>query len=432
MRALYGGADTGSRPLWGWGVLPLVVGAVPGLGGGMGQGVLQIAVIGAGMGGLAAASLLARQGHRVQLFERFEKARPLGSGLVIQPVGLAVLQALGVAEAARALGAPLQRMLGHAGKARVLDVSYRKGAPGLAMHRAALFDVLWQAKEASGGVSVTTGAEVLAAPFDGDRRLIALADGRSFGPFDLVVDASGIHSALSPLQARPLPYGAVWGHVPWPEASPLPRDQLSQRYDGARRMAGVLPIGCLPGDPTPRAAVFWSLPEAALRLWPQADIGQWRNEVAALWPELAPFLGGITAPDQMTVARYAHGTLRRPFAPGLVFIGDAAHRASPQLGQGANMALLDAMALAVALQTTPLAEALPLYARMRRWHVRTYQAMSVAFTPMYQSSSRILPRLRDHLLAPASRVPPLPRLLTALVSGDMIPPLAGVAFPPAG
>ena len=38
------------------------------------------------------------------------------------------------------------------------------------------------------------------------------------GPFDLVVDAAGAGSALSPLQARPLPYGAVWATVPWPKA----------------------------------------------------------------------------------------------------------------------------------------------------------------------------------------------------------------------
>jgi 2-polyprenyl-6-methoxyphenol hydroxylase-like FAD-dependent oxidoreductase len=94
------------------------------------------------------------------------------------------------------------------------------------------------------------------------------------------------------------------------------------------------------------------------------------------------------------------------------------------------MALLDAMALSLALRQNP-DQALPRYAQMRRWHVRSYQAMSAAFTPMYQSSGWLLPALRDHILAPASRIPPLPRLLTALVSGDMIPPIAGTGFPDA-
>ena len=277
------------------------------------------------------------------------------------------------------------------------------------------------------GLPVTTGAEAVSAPQDGTRRRLLLADGRSLGPFDLIVDASGAGSRLSPLRARPLGYGAIWGTVPWPETD-FPRDQLRQRYRAASRMAGVLPIGCLPGDPTPRAAVFWSMPLDELDRWPQAPMAHWRDGVAALWPQMAPFLETIRENAQMTQARYSHGTLRRPFAPGLVHIGDAAHRASPQLGQGANMALLDAFALAHALRR-PLAEALPDYAAMRRWHVRIYQAMSAAFTPMYQSGSRGLPWLRDLVLAPLSTLPLLRRGLTHLVAGTMIPPLSGTRDP---
>ena len=159
------------------------------------------------------------------------------------------------------------------------------------------------------------------------------------------------------------------------------------------RMAGILPIGRLAGDATPLAAVFWSMPLAELEAWPEASLAGWKAGVTALWPEMAPFLEPIRRNADMTVARYSHGTLGRPHAPGLVHIGDAAHRASPQLGQGANMALLDALALSHALRAG-LNEALPDYAAMRRWHVRIYQGMSAAFTPMYQSGSRSLPVLR--------------------------------------
>jgi 2-polyprenyl-6-methoxyphenol hydroxylase-like FAD-dependent oxidoreductase len=194
-------------------------------------------------------------------------------------------------------------------------------------------------------------------------------------------------------------------------------------------MAGVLPIGRLPGEAIPRAAVFWSLPREALDRWAETDMAAWRAEVAAFWPAMAPFLAPLTSPADMTPARYGHGTLRRPHDRGLVHIGDAAHRASPQLGQGANMALLDAMALAVALQRAPLPQALDDYARMRRRHLWAYQTMSAAFTPMYQSDSRVLPPLRDLLLAPLSRLPGIRHILTALVSGDMLPPLAGTRWP---
>jgi 2-polyprenyl-6-methoxyphenol hydroxylase-like FAD-dependent oxidoreductase len=189
-------------------------------------------------------------------------------------------------------------------------------------------------------------------------------------------------------------------------------------------MAGILPIGRLPGDPTPRAAVFWSLSSAELDAWPARNLADWKTEVVTFWPAMAPFLTGITDKAQLTPARYSHGTLRKPHNGRLVHIGDAAHRASPQLGQGANMALLDAQALALALRL-PLDEALPAYHRSRRWHLGLYQGLSAAFTPQYQSHSRALPLLRDHFLSPLSRLWPLPRILSSLVSGDLIPPIAG-------
>lgn len=390
---------------------------------------LDIAVVGAGIGGLATALLAAADGHNITLFERFEAPRPVGSGLVIQPVGLAVLDLLGLGTQARSLSSPILRMYGDgAGTGRrVLDVSYPTGAPGRAFHRASLFGLLWS-RIAAAGIGVVTSASVAAAPLDRARRHVVLEDGQRFGPFDLVVDASGAGSRLSPLAARILPYGAIWGTVPWPEGTDFARDHLRQRYRRADRMVGVLPIGRLPDDPTPITAVFWSMPTTALARWPEASLNDWKAEATALWPEIAPFLETITRNDQMTPARYAHGTLRRPYAQALVHIGDAAHRASPQLGQGANMALLDALALTLSLRE-PLDEALPDYARMRRWHVFSYQAFSALLTPMYQSDSRFLPRIRDGLLAPMATWPVIRPMLSRLVAGDLLPPLAGERLP---
>ena len=58
---------------------------------------MDIAVVGAGPGGLSTALFLSRAGHRVTIFERFSTPHPVGSGLMLQPTGLAVLDALGCA-----------------------------------------------------------------------------------------------------------------------------------------------------------------------------------------------------------------------------------------------------------------------------------------------------------------------------------------------
>ncbi|MFN4172721.1 MAG: FAD-dependent oxidoreductase [Pseudorhodobacter sp.] len=401
---------------------------------------MKVAIAGAGVGGLALAAMLGRAGHEVALYDQFETARPVGSGLMIQPVGMAVLDRIGAGAAARASGQPIRRMLGlevEAGRS-VLDVAYApEGAAtdrmGLAIHRASLHAALLDSAAAA-GVGVTTGRRIEASSICAQGRWLH-AGGDRLGPFDLVVDASGAGSSLSPLVARPLPYGAVWGTVPWPDGTLLPRDQLTQRYRRADRMAGVLPVGTMPGREGMQAAIFWSLPAEAFAQWRAAGLAAWKAEAESLWPDFAPFLESVTETGQMVPARYSHGSLRRPWGERIAHIGDAAHRASPQLGQGANMALLDALALSLALgrrsRTDPpgeaLAAALAGHARMRRWHLRLYQGLSAAFTPQYQSDSRVLPLLRDRFLAPLSQVPPLPQMLARLVAGNLLPPLAGEA-----
>ncbi|TWI37879.1 2-polyprenyl-6-methoxyphenol hydroxylase-like FAD-dependent oxidoreductase [Paracoccus sulfuroxidans] len=392
----------------------------------MGQ---KIAIAGAGIGGLATAVLAARDGHEVTVFDQFDAPRPVGSGLVIQPVGLAVLDLIGAGANARDWSSPIRRMQGHeARRGRVaLDVSYPKDAPGRGIHRASLFESLWRQARAE-GLTVVTSARVTSAPQDGRCRRVLLEDGRDFGPFDLIIDASGAGSALSPLRSRPLRFGAVWGTVPWPEQTAFCRERLRQCYLGANHMIGILPIGQRPDDPQPIAAVFWSLPQDRIAEWQVAPVEAWKRQAERLWPQMAPFLQTIRTTADMTPARYSHGTLIRPHAPGLVHLGDAAHRASPQLGQGANMALLDALALVTALRSGP-EDALADFAHIRRWHVWIYQTMSAFLTPLYQSDSRVLPLLRDRLLAPVSGLPVVRGMLTRLVAGDLIPPLSGLRLP---
>jgi 2-polyprenyl-6-methoxyphenol hydroxylase-like FAD-dependent oxidoreductase len=382
---------------------------------------LHIAICGAGPAGLAAALALCRQGHRISLYDQFDKPRPLGSGLILQPAGLDVLDWLGLGKRMRALGARIVRLYGKASVSgrTVLDVHYEAlgSARGLAVHRAALFNVLFDAVAAA-GIDVQTASLVR----DLRGTTVILNQDRREGPFDLVIDALGSRSPLIPHAAGPdyrssLDYGAIWASLPWP-GQPFNANALEQRYDKASVMIGVLPIGCQREGMEPQAAFFWSLKPDHFEDWRVAGLEAWKEQVRTHWPETVDLLETITSPEQMVLARYDHHTLALPYGPRLAYIGDSAHATSPQLGQGANMALLDVMALTTALEEHPdLQMALESYARKRRFHVKLYQAMSRVFTPFYQSDSVLLPMVRDHLVAGLSRLPFAQRLLAGIVSG---------------
>ena len=401
---------------------------------------LDIAIAGAGPAGLAAALFLAEAGHRVTILERFEAPRPLGSGLILQPTGLSVLARLGLLERILALGARIDRLVGHEVERgrTVLDARYgrrRAGARfGLAVHRAALFNVLYEAVRER-GIAVETGIEVAGFEPASGGGFVLDARGRRHGPFALVVDASGARSPLRSYLSdgkggTELAYGAIWATLRW--AGGFDPHALTQAYERARVMIGILPIGRQrPGDDE-EAAFFWSLKVADHAALVDGGISAWKARVLGLWPEAEPYLAQVDDFDRFVLARYRHHTLARPFREGLVAIGDCAHSTSPQLGQGANMALIDAAALASALDChDDLSDALSAYAAMRRRHVRLYQALSAVFTPFYQSDSAILPLLRDRLVPALARIPPGPQILSAIVSGFLVDPLkpVGIAEP---
>ena len=388
---------------------------------------LSIAVAGAGIGGLAAASFLAGQGHRVTVFDQFEAAGPVGSGLMLQETGLVILGTLGLRGRAEALGAPIARLWGLSAETggAVLDVRYdalRTGLRGIAIQRAALFALLHGAATGS-GVRFVTGARITAA--NAVSGTLIEDGGGALGPFDLVIDALGVRSPLPSAPVKELPYGALWATLPWPEDGPFDREALEQRYEAARRMAGVMPSGRAAEGIGESLTYFWSIRGDAHAAFRAGPLAHWKDAARALWPETAILVDQITDHDQLTFARYRHRT-HWPAAEGrLIHLGDSWHAASPQLGQGANMALLDAFALARAVEAGgEPADIAAMYVRQRAAHVRLYQLITWAFTPAYQSDSRILPWLRDWLAAPISRLWPAPPLLAALVSGALGSPLA--------
>ena len=394
---------------------------------------LDIGIAGAGPAGLAAALFLSRAGHRVELIERFEQPSPVGSGLLMQPTGLTVLDALGLSPAIHALGNRIERL--HGADARsgrtVLDVRYDAlagGRYGLAVHRAALFSTLHDAVVAE-GLPIRTGITLAKAETRQSRTALHDEAGEIVGDYDLVIDATGARSQLVATsvvapKVRELPWGAFWATLDCKDIAHDGR-ALTQRYDAAKVMIGILPVGKAEAGGGRKAALFWSLKTADAEAVKRAGLARWQARILDYWPETAPFLDQITDWEQLTLARYTHRTALPPYADGIVFIGDSAHSTSPQLGQGANMALLDAATLAHALSSAQtVEEALSAYADARRGHVRLFQLLSYVFTPFYQSDSRSIAWLRDRLVATVAKIPPAPQILAAIVSGTLADPFA--------
>ena len=383
---------------------------------------LDIAIVGYGTAGQAVARLLRRQGHRLEIFERAPQPGPVGAGLLLQPTGLGVLAQLGLLDAALACGEPIARLLGTTSTGRrVIDMHYSGLDPtwfGLGIQRGALFEIL---RDATLAPALRCGTTI--ATIDHAARALVDAGGARHGPYDLILVAGGAASNLRPAELvrrdRPYPWGALWCLCADPDR--VWRGDLLQRYARASRMAGILPVGRLPGqgDAQRRVSLFWSMPAHRLGGSVERGLDALRDEIGAYWPEIRPLLATLVDMRELAPAQYRDAVLRR-FAQGRVaWLGDAAHAMSPQLGQGANMALLDAYRLSQALERArDVDAALAQYDRERRRHVGIYQFLSRWLTPLFQSDLDWAAALRDSLFGPLGRAP--------LLRGEMLKVLAGV------
>ncbi|WP_449425376.1 FAD-dependent oxidoreductase [Rhodanobacter lindaniclasticus] len=371
---------------------------------------MRIAIVGYGAAGQSAALFLSAQGHALSVFEQAAAPGPVGAGFLLQPTGLAVLARLGLHEQALATGQRISRLYGCNDRGRcVMDMRYADHAAdcfGLGMTRGSLFMLL---RDAYADASrIHTGTRIVSVDPAGD--WLCDSEGCRHGPFDLIIAADGAQSALRDMapalvRRQPVyPWGAVWCLLPgecWAHV-----DVLQQRYGGAREMIGLLPVGRRVDRDGRWLTFYFSLPGAQLEGFDAAALDRLRERVAVLWPEALPLLASIDSPQQLNRARYRDVQLRRPAQGRLVFIGDAAHAMSPQLGQGVNMALLDAAMLAdvLAEDTTPAA-ALRVYGQRRRAHLAVYQRLSRWLTPFFQSERDGLARLRDLGFGPLARMP---------------------------
>ena len=298
-------------------------------------------VVGAGIGGLSAAIGLRRAGWDVTVLDRVAVFRPVGAGLVLQANGLRCLDALGLGAAVRMLGRP--EVTGGTRRpdgrwlARIAagDLERVLGTSAIGIHRAALHELLLGALPDD---TVTTGAQVTAVTADGE----VSYDGPA-GPVriaaDLVVGADGIHSTVRRLM---WPAAAAPVHVgvrAWRGVTPV--------WDGDLVVAITWDRGAEFGIvPLVDGRVYWF---AAVNAAPggstgdgvapvQARFGTWHDPIPALLAATDTVLRDDLACLDEPLPTYVRGRV--------ALLGDAAHAMTPNLGQGANQALEDAVVLA--------------------------------------------------------------------------------------
>ncbi|MEM7227636.1 MAG: NAD(P)/FAD-dependent oxidoreductase [Planctomycetota bacterium] len=372
---------------------------------------LRIGIVGGGTAGQAFAILCARQGHDVTVFEQAPQFGPVGAGLLIQPTGLSILRRLGVATELLDLGSPIHRLYGTTHRGRnVLSLAYRDLDPrlhGLGVRRSALNAVLFAAMTE---LTIDIQFGVTACSFNDDRDGFLTADGQEHGPFDLLVAADGARSSLRASlphlvrRDRRYRWGALW--FIGEDRDTVYGDTLRQFYRGTQNMIGFLPSGRASHSAPPSVSLFWSLP---LDHWAGAehwDLESWKATVRQLTPDAEPLLSQITASDQLVFAPYHDVIMRRPYEGRVVFLGDSSHAMSPQLGQGVNLALLDASVLADTLTDhASLAEAFSAFHRIRRRNVAFYHRASRWLTPFFQSNMTPVGLMRDVIMGPMCHAP---------------------------
>jgi 2-polyprenyl-6-methoxyphenol hydroxylase-like FAD-dependent oxidoreductase len=135
-------------------------------------------------------------------------------------------------------------------------------------------------------------------------------------------------------------------------------------------------------------------------------------------PESEPIVSTFDGYESMMFATYRAVHMPRLSRGRLVFIGDAAHASSPHLGQGINLALLDARDLCRAVEAYPaLPDALHAYDRSQRWRNAWYSVATAALTPTFQGSISALGVARDIVLPQLQRIPIARQLMLATLTG---------------
>jgi len=336
-------------------------------------------IVGGGIGGPVLGMWLRQLGLEVVLAERrVSSARAEGAFLGLAPNGMNVLGALGLAEAVGGRGAPCGAFRFHNAAGRPIGEidrsadAARFGAPLLMVRRGELQELLLEEAERR-GVQVLRGARLLALDTAAPRSVGALFEDGRTAHADLLVGCDGLRSATRQLLMPEAPepaFTGLWDYGGFASDVRTPlRPGVNEMVFGRRAFFGAFL--------TPRGEVWWfhNGPQGPTREGPDtgarerllelhADDPPWVRDVVRATPEV---LGPWRLHELRDVPRWSRGRV--------CLLGDAAHAMPPSAGQGASMALEDAMVLAICLRDVETPEAaFARYERLRRPRVEAIAA----------------------------------------------------------
>lgn len=353
---------------------------------------LRVTVVGAGTGGAAAALLLARAGARVAVFERVGELRAVGAGIAIADNGMAVLESLG-------LGTELARTP-RAESPRIVDARGRtlftppRGISLRLMRRSTLQGVLFDALRREPRIDMHLGVEVMAVSREGRVQTRSGADISSHEA-DLVVGADGVHSVVrgaGTFGARErsgitylrglVPPGLALGVEAWTSAGIFAAFDVD---DGTYFYASA-------GAPACAAAVAARSLEQLREAWSTAYVPTER------------VFSAVGRFDDLLVNRVIRVDCERWHDGRIVLLGDAAHAMAPNLGQGANSAMVDAAVLLDELRRAPdVAAALVAYDARRRPAVRAVADVASRLGAVAELTGPVVRWIRDRALMPIAQ-----------------------------
>lgn len=365
---------------------------------------MRILIIGGGIAGTAAALALDKAGLEVTVHEAHpDSGADIGAFLTLASNGMLALAQFGAARAVASAGFELttMRLTGDTGSV-VSTVPLGETDDPLTrfrcLRRAELCAVLRE-EAVRRGISVRHGERFVTATEDEAGVTAEFADG-STARGDLLLGADGIRSVVRPFTD--------------PEAA-------GPRYAGQRVFYGYTTEAAPPSEPgridmlrgsgaamgytvSPSGETFWFARVSAKELSDteiaETTPAQWRDHLLPLLsPDVTPAADIVAATGSKLMVTNAHdlSTVTRWRTPRMLLIGDAAHAASPATGQGASMALEDAVVLAKSLRDAPdTRTALEGYERLRRPRVERNIVNSARLTARRPAPGRLQKRLNDY------------------------------------